>query len=142
VSLSLGARAQAVLVLALVASLGALAGIIGDRMLADAPPQPPAPAFDRPDPGPGPGGGPGQALRYAQQIGVLLDLSEDQRARIDSILDVQQGRARELTRELRGVTEETRRQVEAVLTDEQRTQLRTLRQQRLRRPDGPPPRRP
>lgn len=84
--------------------------------------------------------------RYGENLATRLDLSASQRARIDSILAENRVRARELTRQFqpqfRQLAEQTRERVEAVLTPEQLEQLRTMRQQRMRRrgdmrPGGP-----
>ena len=140
---ALSPRAQAVLILAFVATLGALLGILGDRVLASRRASSPPPAEWTPPPRGGmmPGG------RYGEGLATRLDLSASQRAQIDSILAEDRVRARELTRQfqpqLRQLAEETRARVEAVLTPEQLEQLRAMRQQqRMRRrgdirPGGP-----
>lgn len=140
---ALSPRAQAVLILAFVATLGALLGILGDRVLASRRASSPPPAEWTPPPRGGmmPGG------RYGEGLATRLDLSASQRAQIDSILAEDRVRARELTRQfqpqLRQLAEATRARVEAVLTPEQLEQLRAMRQQqRMRRrgdirPGGP-----
>ena len=140
---ALSPRAQAVLILAFVATLGALLGILGDRVLASRRASSPPPAEWTPPPRGGmmPGG------RYGEGLATRLDLSASQRAQIDSILAEDRVRARELTRQFqpqfRQLAEETRSRVEAVLTPEQLEQLRAMRQQqRMRRrgdirPGGP-----
>lgn len=138
-----GPRAAAAALLLLTATLGVLAGIALDRTLLAPPPTPvSAPAPDRP---PGrrwhegmrhdesvPGGA---RHRYAERFARELDLTPEQQARIDSILQSQQERVRALRREslprFQEITRETRRAVEAVLTPEQREQIR-LRQRRWR----------
>lgn len=131
---SLGPRAQAVLVLALVATLGALLGILGDRYAAqrragDAPPGMQRMGSPRGTMMPG--------LRYSEGLAVRLDLSAEQREQIESILAEDRERARELTLQfqpqLRALANQTRERVEAVLTPEQLEQLRAMRQQRMRR---------
>jgi hypothetical protein len=161
----LGPRAQAAVVLALVAASGALAGMLGERLVA----QQRGPAYDvvedtpfRMPPGmmgrgpldttngirpgmrgPGGPGGPGATMRaagvdarYAARLSTLLDLSAEQQLAIDSIMTEQRRRVRELTVELeprfRAIAQDTRRNVDAVLTPEQLEQMRTMRQRRLR----------
>lgn len=140
---SLGPRAQVVLILALVATLGALLGILGDRFVAARRAAETPLMMGRTPPM---RGGPTQGARYGESLATRLDLSAEQRARIDSILAEDRVRARELTRQFqpqfRQLAEQTRERVEAVLTPEQLEQLRTMRQQRVRRrgdlrPGGP-----
>lgn len=139
--LSLGPRAQAVLLLALVAMIGALLGIIGDRVVAAQ--RSDAPAADERRMSP-PRGGMG-AMRYSDRLADRLNLSTEQRVRIDSILAEEQVRARALAQEFqpqfRTLAEQTRMRVESVLTAEQREQMRAMRQQRMRRTGDqrPPP---
>lgn len=142
---SLGARGQAGLILALVATIGALLGILGDRYIATRRAVNAGPVWERMDgsrammPG----------MRYGEGLAARLDLSDEQRARIDSILADNRARARELTAQyqpqFRALAEETRRSVEAVLTSEQQAQLRAMREQRMQgrpgmRPDRTGPR--
>lgn len=139
---SLGARGQAVLILALVAAVGALLGILGDRYVAARRAADTVPPMQRVG---SPGGGMLPGMRYGDGLASRLDLSDEQRTRIDSILADNRVRALELTSryqpQIRQLAEETRRSVEAVLTPEQRAQLRELRQQRMRaRPDMRPDR--
>jgi Spy/CpxP family protein refolding chaperone len=131
-----GPRAQAGIVLALVAAVGALLGILGDRLVAqqrDAA----TPVVTRPGPGPAPGMPGMGAMRYGDRLALRLDLTADQRARIDSILAQEQIRIRELSRQFqpqfRAIADQTRERVEAVLTQEQRERLGELREERMRR---------
>lgn len=137
---SLGPRAQAGLVLALVATSGALLGILGDRLLASQRSDE-APAMVAPVQGSR--GGMIAGSRYGERLAQRLDLSDVQRARIDSIFAEEQVRARELSREFqpqfRALADQTRERVEAVLTPEQLEQMRAMRQQRMRRPGMRPP---
>jgi len=130
--ISLGPRAQAVLVLTLVAALGALLGILGDRYVAqqrsrgdDVRAVPMAPRAGGPD-----------RVRFIDRMAEHLELTDEQRTAIDSILAQQQVRVRALTREyqpqFRTIAEDTRHSIEAVLTPEQRERMRTLRRDRLR----------
>jgi hypothetical protein len=143
---------QAVLVLALAATLGALLGILGDRYIAQRRASDAAPGLERMAP---PRGGMMPGLRYGEALAARLDLSAQQRERIETILVEDRVRARELTEEFqpqfRALADQTRQRVEAVLTTEQLEQLRAMRQQRMRRrgeerPGGfdetAPPRRP
>lgn len=130
-----GPRAQAGIVLALVATLGALLGILGDRLVAQ---QREAPPAMEPPPGRTPGMMRPEMVRgYGQQLARHLDLTDGQRAQIDSILMQERLRVRELNREFqprfRAVARQTRERVEAVLTPEQRARLGELRTERMRR---------
>lgn len=139
-SISLGPRTQAALVLALFALVGALLGILGDRIVAQ----------QRADTaqdstmrdvmqrrGDGPRRGPGMS-RFADQLATRLDLSADQRAAIESIIAEEQQRVRALTAEFqprfREIAHQTRERVDSVLTPGQREELRAMRRQRM--PDG------
>lgn len=128
---SLGPRGQAVIVLALVATVGALLGILGDRLISRARTDvPTAPDIERPL---------GGARGFPRIVAERLDLTADQRAAIDSILGAQQQRVQALTREFqpqfRAIAAETREGIEAVLTPEQREIMQTMRRDRLRRLD-------
>lgn len=148
-TMNLGPRAQAVIVLALVATLGALLGIVGDRTLAArataraAAVGVPGGAMMRTGGPAGPHGAAGPwrwearaDVRYAERLGSWLDLSPVQRSEIDGIVAEEQARVRELTREVeprfRAIAGDTRQRIEAVLTDAQREQLRSLREARIR----------
>jgi hypothetical protein len=76
-------------------------------------------------------------MRYSDRLADRLNLSSEQRIRIDSILAEEQVRARALAQEFqpqfRTLAEQTRMRVESVLTDEQREQMRAMRLQRSRR---------
>lgn len=129
---ALGPRAQAALILALVATLGALLGILGDRLVAS--------QRSSSEPGDAPGRMNGDmmpASRFGGRLTERLDLTAEQRSRIDAILAEQQAQARTLTSEyqpqFRALADQTRERIEAVLTDEQREQMRAMRQ-RMRRP--------
>jgi Spy/CpxP family protein refolding chaperone len=147
--MNLGPRGQAALVIALVAMLGALLGIVGDRALAaraagaQLAAAPGAPAFPAGRGGPGPmgQGGPWQwearaDMRYAERLAGRLDLTPEQQAAINAIVAEEQAKVRELTREVeprfRAIAGETRDRIEAVLTDGQRERLREMRDERIR----------
>jgi Spy/CpxP family protein refolding chaperone len=136
----LGVRAQAIVVLALVAALGALVGILADRLLAEQNPTPAAapPAGGGAFRGRGrpeffPRGGP---LRFIEQLSEELELTPAQRAAIDSIVAEERARVRQLTAEVqprfRQIAEQTRTRIDQVLTAEQRAELRRIRQERIR----------
>jgi hypothetical protein len=132
------ARVQAVVLLALVATTGAVAGVVGDRLLRDrgaAPADVDIPTY------PPPAGGPWRwepqpDARYSERLAESLSLTPDQGSTIDLIVAEEQVRVRELTYELqphfRAIAEETRGRIEDVLTPQQRQQLRTLREERMR----------
>jgi Spy/CpxP family protein refolding chaperone len=133
-----GPRVQAVVLLLLVATSGALAGIVGDRLLTDRQDA----AVARPDPeAPPPSGGPWRwearpEGRYADRLGDVLDLTPAQRTAIDGIVAEEQVRVRELTEQVqprfREIASETRGRIEELLTAEQREILRSLREERTR----------
>jgi hypothetical protein len=136
---NMSGRVQAIVLLALVATTGALAGVVGDRLLRDRD----APAFtgaDMQEYAP-PAGGPWRwepqpDARYSERLVESLSLTPDQESTINLIVAEEQGRVRELTFELqpqfRAIAEETRGRIENVLTPQQRQQLRTLREERMR----------
>jgi Spy/CpxP family protein refolding chaperone len=136
--LNLSTRTQAIVLLLLVATSGALAGVVGDRLLHD---RAATPTAWQPPPGDGPVAGPWRwearpDARYGERLASTLDLTGAQRSAIDSIVDEQQDRVEALTREIqpqfRAIAEETRSSIEHVLTPEQRDRLRLLREQRMR----------
>jgi Spy/CpxP family protein refolding chaperone len=128
-----------VLVLALVGTIGALLGILGDRVIAQrsAAITGEVPRISQPRGGMMPG------MRYSDRLADRLNLTADQRVRIDSILAEERIRARELAQEFqpqfRALAEQTRMRVESVLTAGQREQMRAMRQQRARRMGDPRP---
>jgi hypothetical protein len=133
------ARVQAVVLLALVATTGAVAGVVGDRLLRDRGAAPVADADIRTYAPPA--GGPWRwepqpDARYSERLAESLSLTPDQGSTIDLIVAEEQVRVRELTYELqphfRAIAEETRGRIEDVLTPQQRQQLRTLREERMR----------
>jgi Spy/CpxP family protein refolding chaperone len=144
---NLAPRARAVILLLLVATSGALAGIVGDRLVAD---RAAATAGAAPAAGPmPPAGGPWRweprpERRYAERLGDALELTAAQRTAIDGIIAEEQARVRELSAEVeprfRAIAEETRQRVEDVLLPEQRERLRALREERIRTRQGTEPR--
>lgn len=134
---NLAPRVQAVVFLLLVATAGAVAGIVADRLVSDRPEPPPARAVTPGATGPGPWRWePRTDARYAERLSSVLELSAAQQMAIDSIMADQQQRVRELTAEVqprfRAITEQTRGRIEDVLTPEQRKRLRGLREERVR----------
>jgi Spy/CpxP family protein refolding chaperone len=134
--MKLAPRVQAVVLLLLVATASALAGIVGDRLVSDRQPAT-TPASDAPAAGAGPWRWEPRAdVRYGERLYGALDLSVAQRAAIDSIVAEQQVRIRELNEEVRprfrAIAEQTRGRIEGVLTEEQRDRLRQLREERAR----------
>ncbi|HSJ24958.1 MAG TPA: hypothetical protein VK929_09840 [Longimicrobiales bacterium] len=136
--LNMGTRTQAIVLLLLVATSGALAGVVGDRLLVDRARAERTVPGSQGDPMPG---GPWRwearpDERYAERLGQSLELTEVQRARIDSIVERQQERVQELAAEMqprfRAISEDARTSIEDVLTVEQRQRLRRLREERMR----------
>ncbi|HEX6940267.1 MAG TPA: hypothetical protein VF158_12710 [Longimicrobiales bacterium] len=148
----LGPRAQAATLLALVGTLGILLGIGLDRVLVGPAPAGiearPAHAIEsRRSPGPPPRGRLAAKrlpdARFGDRIAEALELAPHQKAAIDSILAESQERVRALAGEyrprFRAIVEATWRDVDAVLTAEQRARLRAWRAEGRRRGgDGSP----
>jgi hypothetical protein len=138
--LELSPRAQAIIVLALVAVCSAMVGILADRLLAQQSAGVAVPRVEGPSRGPGGGpggpGGLGGQLRYIELLGEQLALTERQQGAIDSIVAEQRQRVHALQQEIqprfRQIAEQTRASIDRVLTDSQRQQLRQLRQERAR----------
>lgn len=135
-------RALAAVLLGLAVVVGFLAGVAADRLLllpresvaAEARAGGRGAEF-RPETGPRRAG-----ERYLDMLAEELQLSAEQRARIDTILSVQQQRIREVHAEARprvqAITRDTREAIRTVLTAEQRERFEQLRAQRGRLP-GP-----
>jgi Spy/CpxP family protein refolding chaperone len=139
----LAPRVQAIVLLLLVATSSALAGIVGDRLITDRHSEPAAgavaPANGAGDPSARPGPWqwePRVGMRYGERLHGALDLTPAQRAAIDSIVAEQQREVRQLNEEIRprfrAIAEQTRDRIEDVLTEEQRIRLRALREERVR----------
>jgi Spy/CpxP family protein refolding chaperone len=128
----------AVLVLLLVAFAGGIAGVAVDRLVL-------LPhrfgGRDWHDGRPGPPRGHGFRDRFARE----LNLSPEQQTRIDSIMD-RQGKELRAVRgqvqpQLDSIITRTRREIDAILTPEQRVKAETIRKRfppPPRGPDGPP----
>jgi hypothetical protein len=136
---NLSTRAQAIVLLLLVATSGALAGIVGDRLLLDrgSNERTQDPATQQPPGGEGPWRWEARPdERYAERLAYSLELTEAQRLVIDSIVEVQQDRVQVLSQQIqpqfRAIADETRSSIEDVLTPDQRARLISLREQRMR----------
>lgn len=146
-----GPRAKAATLLTLVGVLGVLVGVVLDRaLIGRALLAGPAPAgVESLEPGPrAPRRGgmtmptgtmrPGHmgGLRFSHEMSEALELTAEQKAAIDSIMEENRLRVRALAREynprFRAIVEETRREVDAVLTDEQRERMREIQGSRRR----------
>jgi periplasmic protein CpxP/Spy len=144
--------------LALAVAVGFLAGIATDRLVLvprasyAADPVPQVRADDRPSERGRMGAGRMGGGRYLEVVARELELTDEQRARLDEILREQQTRMAEITRETRPrmqeVARDTREAIDGVLTPEQKARFEELRGQRDRRmgpregvrrprPDGP-----
>jgi hypothetical protein len=143
--LRLAARTHAIVLLALVATSGAVAGVVGDRLLSGRQVMPPADpardgagaAADAQDMGDVPWRYEARPMpRYGERIARTLDLSAEQRTAIDSIVAQEQARVRALTAEVqprfRAIATDTRVRIEEVLTAQQRDRLDELRSERMR----------
>jgi Spy/CpxP family protein refolding chaperone len=139
-------RALAAVLIVTMLALGAVAGIAFDRLVllprtgyaGEVTPQADTSRMEGMGPrGPGAMGGRVPGDRYLRHLADELDLTEEQRARIDAILTDQQERVLEITREsrprIREVAADTRAAIRDVLTPEQQARLEELRQQRDRR---------
>lgn len=138
-------RTIAALLIACAVAFGVVGGVALDRLLflpramhAGEAPRAAAPPSDgaaRAEWNGGARRGPGE--RYLRHMEAELDLTPQQRTRIDSILADQQARVMEITREtrplLRQVAEDTRGAIHEVLTPEQRERFQEMRQRRDRR---------
>jgi periplasmic protein CpxP/Spy len=124
-TMKLNAKAAAGFVLVAVFSGGLLAGVLVERALL-APPSAEASAGAS---AAAPKHRPGSA-EDRDRIARELELTPDQRAQIDLILDEQQARMRAILTETRpqtrAVVRETRARIEEVLTPEQRARLEEL----------------
>ena len=124
-------RMRAALLLALVALVGMLAGVLLDRAVLRARwggwgrwHGPHAGYYE-------PGGWRGTGRRSTEWMARELSLTPEQRAAIDSIRARQRSRARQLMGnvqpQFRAITSETRAQIESVLTPAQRERFQALR---------------
>lgn len=135
-------RLQATLVLLLVALFGGIAGVAFDRLLL-------VPHLFR-GPGFGPGwreGPPPGMHRMRDRFSRALDLSPEQRVRVDSIMSRQMERMDAIRKEVQprldSTIAATRREIDSVLTPEQRKKAEAFHRRRPRPPDFrmrvPPP---
>jgi Spy/CpxP family protein refolding chaperone len=131
-----GGRLLAALVLLLVAVAGGLAGVAIDRRVL----LPRKFEGHRFEHGPGPHGPRDREFRnrFAHELG----LSSDQQTRIDSIMEHQGRELRTIRHQVQprldSIVSRTRRQLDSVLTPEQRKKAEEIRR-RHPRPPGPPP---
>jgi len=127
-------RKTAIAVLLLVALAGGLAGIALDRRVL-------LPRADHGF-GHGPRGHSPRDREFRRRFSREIGLSADQQARIDSIME-RRGRElramrRQVQPQLDSIISRTRRELDSVLTPEQRVKAEELRR-RHPRPPGPPP---
>jgi Spy/CpxP family protein refolding chaperone len=139
-------RILAALVLFLVAVAGGLTAVVLDRFVLRPPPGPHFHEFGR-----GPGGRPPERERAARdRFAQELGLSQEQRVRIDSLMDRQLKEIRAVREQVQprldSIVGQTRREIDAILTPEQRKKAQELAQRRFGDrgdwhggPMGPPP---
>lgn len=135
-------RALAAVLLGVAMAVGLLAGVALDRLVllprgAIAAEATSPQATDRSGPGePERRGPPRPDDRYLEFLSRELNLSAEQRAQVEQILQDQQDRVLEITRQtrpqMRAVAQETRAAIDEVLTPEQRDQAAELRARRER----------
>lgn len=130
-------RTQAFVLLAVVATAGALAGVVGDRLLSERRTAQPFGDAAMPPAGMGPWQWePRPDARYAERLTESLSLTADQEDAIDAIVAEEQVRVQELTHQVqprfRAIADDTRGRIEEVLTPPQRQRLRELREERMR----------
>ena len=139
------ARIIAAVVLFLVAVAGGLTAIVFDRFVLRPPHGPPFHGFGR-----GLGGGPERERAARERFAKELGLTPAQRVRIDSLMDRQLKEIRAVREQVQprldSIVGETRREIDAILTPEQRKKAQEMAQRRFgdrgewrRGPDlGPP----
>lgn len=144
-----GGRRIALLVLLLVAIAGGLAGVALDRVCF-VPRLGHGPGGSR---GPGPGlGGPRRDLEFRDHFAREVGLTPDQQTRIDAIMDREGQQMRAVRARIQpgldSIIIRTRRQLDSVLTPEQRKKAEAIRKRHPHPPGplpgefppGPPPR--
>jgi|SRR6185437_6917195 len=124
-------RIVAALVLFLVAVAGGLTAVVLDRFVLRPPPGPRFHDFGR-----GPGGRPPERERAARDhFAKELGLSPTQRVRIDSLMDRQLKEIRAVREQVQprldSIVGQTRREIDAILTPEQRKKAQELAQRRF-----------
>jgi Spy/CpxP family protein refolding chaperone len=124
-------RILAALVLFFVALAGGLTAVVLDRFVLR---PPPGPRFH--DLGRGPGGRPPERERAARDhFAKELGLTPEQRVRIDSLMDRQLKEIRAVREQVRprldSIVGQTRREIDAILTPEQRKKAQELAQRRF-----------
>ena len=132
----LSGRLLAVLVLLLVALAGGLAGVALDRLVL-LPKMFSGPRFEH-----GPGRHPPRDRDFRKRFAGEVGLNGEQQVRIDSIMDTQGRELRAVRQQVQpqidSIVSRTRRQLDSVLTPEQRKKAEAIRR-RHPRPPGPPP---
>jgi len=124
-------RLLAALVLFLVAVAGGMAAVVLDRFVLRPPHGPPFHEFGR-----GPGGRPPERERAARdRFAKELGLTAAQRVRIDSLMDRQLKEIRAVRQQVQprldSIVGETRREIDAILTPEQRKKAEEMAQRRF-----------
>jgi Spy/CpxP family protein refolding chaperone len=124
-------RILAALVLFLVAVAGGLTAVVLDRFVLRPPPGPHFPGF-----GWGPGGRPPERERAARDgFAKELGLTPAQRVRIDSLMDRQLQEIRAVREQVQprldSIVGQTRREIDAILTPEQRKKAQEMAQRRF-----------
>jgi len=132
----LSGRLLAALVLLLVAFAGGLAGVALDRLVL-LPKMFSGPRFEH-----GPGRHPPRDREFRKRFASEVGLTGEQQVRIDSIMDTQGRELRAVRRQVQpqidSIVSRTRRQLDSVLTPEQRKKAEAIRRRHPGSP-GPPP---
>jgi Spy/CpxP family protein refolding chaperone len=132
----LSGRLLAVLVLLLVALAGGLAGVALDRLVL-LPKMFSGPRFEH-----GPGRHPPRDRDFRKRFAREVGLTGEQQVLIDSIMDTRGRELRAVRQQVQpqidSIVSRTRRQLDSVLTPEQRKKAEAIRR-RHPRPPGPPP---
>ena len=129
-------RLLAAFVLVLVALAGGLAGVALDRLVL-LPKMFSGPRFEH-----GPGRHPPRDREFRKRFAREVGLTAEQQVRVDSIMDIQGRELRAVRRQAQPqidtIVSRTRRQLDSILTPEQRQKAEAIRR-RHPRPPGPPP---
>ncbi|MDH3732737.1 MAG: hypothetical protein OEU54_04350 [Gemmatimonadota bacterium] len=129
-----GSRGKAVLTLALVFIAGAAVGIASDRLEVI-----PRAAVATPAETPGGAGGSGESQTIIEQFADDLGLSTEQRLEIGLLLDYYAASLKDLRTSVRpkyrALMDSVKNEIESVLDDQQRSDYRTLLQERYGQDD-------